>query len=146
MTVPAAPARTKAMNDVNPAAKRLPKNYEAIRKVVEAGGPGSHHTTAEIYDRVRALNPNIGYSTVQRGLARLAALGEVLTVRLPDEGGMRYEPRTRPHGHFLCSGCGSVIDVPYALPDRTVERLAAALGVRVADHSIALVGWCGACR
>ncbi len=133
------------MKDMGPAARRLPKNYETIRKVVETGGPGSHHTTAEIYDRVRAQNPKIGYSTVQRGLARLAALGEVLTVRLPDEAGMRYEPRTRPHGHFLCTGCGSVIDVPYALPDRTVERLAADLGVRVVDHSIALVGRCRAC-
>jgi Fe2+ or Zn2+ uptake regulation protein len=127
------------------AARRLPKNYDAIRRVVEAGGPGSHRTTAEIYDQVRKLQPKIGYSTVQRGLARLAELGYVLAVRLPDEGGVRYEPRTHAHGHFLCSACGSVLDVPYALPQQTIERLSAELGVVVQDHSVALVGRCGAC-
>jgi Fur family ferric uptake transcriptional regulator/Fur family peroxide stress response transcriptional regulator len=133
------------MRDAGDAARRLPKNYDAIRRVIEAGGPGSHHTTAEIYDRVRTLAPKIGYSTVQRGLARLSALGQIVAVRLPDEGGIRYEPRTSPHGHFLCSGCGAVLDVPYALPERTVERLATELGVRVEDHTVALVGRCGSC-
>jgi Fe2+ or Zn2+ uptake regulation protein len=126
-------------------ASRLPANYDAIRQAIDAGGPGSHHTTAEIYDRVRRIRPKIGYSTVQRGLARLAELGQVVAVRLPDEGGVRYEPRTAAHGHFLCSACGAVLDVPYALPRQTIERISAELGVLVEDHSVALVGRCRAC-
>jgi Fe2+ or Zn2+ uptake regulation protein len=123
----------------------MPANYDAIRRVIEEGGPGSHHTTAEIYDRVRKLRPKIGYSTVQRGLARLAELGHVLAVRLPYEGGVRYEPRTMPHAHFLCSRCGAVLDVPFALPPQALERLASELGVTVEDHTVALVGRCRAC-
>lgn len=125
---------------------RVPKNYEAIRGVVESGGPGSHRTTAEIYDRVRTLLPKIGYSTVQRGLARLVELGQINAVKLPDESGVRYEARGYRHGHFLCAGCGIVLDVPYALPERTVGRLAARLGVSVVDHSVALTGRCSACK
>lgn len=126
-------------------ASRLPTNYDAIRRVIEAGGHGSHRTTAEIYDQVRKLRPHIGYSTVQRGLARLAELGHVLAVRLPDEGGVRYEPRTHPHAHFLCIGCGCVLDVPFALPESTIERLAAEAGVSIQDHTLSLVGRCRAC-
>jgi Fe2+ or Zn2+ uptake regulation protein len=126
-------------------ASRLPKNYDAIRRVVEAAQPGSHRTTAEIYAEARKLQPQIGYSTVQRGLARLVDLGYVLAVRLPDEAGVRYEARTQRHGHFLCAGCGAVLDVPYALSERTIERLAAELGVRVEDHAVSLLGRCGAC-
>ncbi len=127
-------------------AGRFSKNYEAIRRVVESGGPGSHRTTAEIYDQVRKLQPKIGYSTVQRGLARLVGLGRINAVKLPDESGVRYEARGFRHGHFLCAACGTVLDVPYALPDETIGRLAAELGVSVEDHSVALTGRCSACR
>jgi Fe2+ or Zn2+ uptake regulation protein len=66
-------------------------------------------------------------------------------VRLPDEGGARYEPRTYPHAHFLCSACGTVLDVPFALPQPALERLASELGVTVTDHTLALAGRCRAC-
>jgi Fe2+ or Zn2+ uptake regulation protein len=127
-----------------PAAK-LPANYRLLLDVVEADGHGTHRSTADIYDAMRRVKPGIGYSTVQRGLARLAALGLVMPVRLPNVEALLFEPAGSGHAHFGCESCGATIDVDYVTPAASLAAIARELGVSISAESIAFRGLCKAC-
>ncbi|MDR2606427.1 MAG: transcriptional repressor [Oscillospiraceae bacterium] len=75
------------------------------------------HPSAEMI--FAALKPSFGdlsLGTVYRNLAVFKDEGRVITVGVVD-GKERYDADMRPHNHFICRACGSVIDVmePIAL-------------------------------
>ena len=58
--------------------------------------------------------------------------------------GLRYDVDTRPHGHFLCRGCGHVADVPASCcPLHLGEALA---GFQVHLQELLYQGLCPACQ
>ena len=69
------------------------------------------HPTAEtVYLNVKKEFPNISLGTVYRNLSLLAELGEIQKISTgigPD----RFDGNPTPHYHFVCSQCGSVIDL-----------------------------------
>ena len=99
---------------------------------VLAENPQEHLTTEEIYERVKAENPDIGLATVYRTVQLLLELELIDRINL-DDGFARYEigdtqecERHRHH-HLMETG---------------VE---AALGFRVTDHEVKLYGICRDC-
>jgi Fe2+ or Zn2+ uptake regulation protein len=124
---------------------RLPDNYRLLLDLVEAAGAGTHRSTADLYDLARDRRPGIGYSTVQRGLQRLAELDLIMPVRVPGVEAVLYEPRGRRHAHFACDICGKAYDVDYAVPRATLERLAERYGFAVSGESVAFRGVCRSC-
>ena len=90
------------------------------------------HPSAEwVYSRLKPEIPGLSLATVYRNLARFRAEGEVQVIGCVD-GEDRYDGNTAPHGHFICRGCGAVIDlplIPVELPDLTEVGEADSCGV-----------------
>lgn len=129
-----------------PPVGRLPKNYRLLLDLMRESGPGAHRSTAEIFGEARLRWPTIGYSTVQRGLARLAAVGLLMRVHLPGSDTTLYEAVAEGHAHFSCGRCGVTVDVPYVTPSSVRERLASDLGLTITSESLTFSGFCGACN
>lgn len=69
------------------------------------------HPSAEtVYLNVKKEFPNISLGTVYRNLSLLAELGEIQKIST-GVGPDRFDGNPNPHYHFLCSECGSVIDL-----------------------------------
>lgn len=126
--------------------ERLPKNYAFLLELLRERAPGTHQSTAEVYEQARGLQPTIGYSTVQRGLRRLAALGLVQEVHLPGSDAALYEPMSAGHAHFACRGCGVTLDVPYITPERILRKLSSALRLNITGETLTFTGVCGPCH
>ena len=69
-----------------------------------------HPTADVVYENVRKEFPNISLGTVYRNLTLLSDMGELLRLRVGD-GMDHFDATTEPHYHFICHGCGRVIDL-----------------------------------
>lgn len=70
----------------------------------------SHPTADSVYLHVKEEFPNISLGTVYRNLNLLADIGEAVKIATPD-GGDRFDGRTEPHYHVVCTSCGNVFDL-----------------------------------
>jgi Fur family ferric uptake transcriptional regulator len=80
-----------------------------------------HPGADELYARVRGRLPRISLATVYRNLELMAARG-LIRCLAPGAGSRRFDPVVDNHGHFRCTACGEVEDLPFPselpLPDR----------------------------
>ena len=76
----------------------------ALHHVPSLGGMGIHPAEA-------TRSPHLSLATVYRNLARFRSEGAVQVIGCVD-GEDRYDGNVAPHGHFICRGCGAVIDLP----------------------------------
>lgn len=74
-------------------------------------GKRDHPTAAEVFERAKVRMPSISLATVYNCLETLTQVGAVKQVNLEREAS-RFCPNLNPHGHFYCSECQSVADVP----------------------------------
>ena len=70
-----------------------------------------HPTAMEVFLRARPEMESLSLATVYNVLETLAERGLVRKVHL-DSGSTRYCANNAKHGHFTCTGCGAVMDVP----------------------------------
>lgn len=69
------------------------------------------HPTAEtVYSAIRQDFPNISLGTVYRNLNLLADRGEILRISY-GSGPDRYDGNTKPHYHFICTSCDTMLDL-----------------------------------
>ena len=112
--------------------------YEALRNTTE-------HPSAEmLYTRLKPEYPDLSLGTVYRNLAMFVKDGSAVSVGTV-AGQERYDAETRPHAHFICSECGSVLDVcspSLSSLDREVER---ETGGSVTGHALSFSGTCRGC-
>ncbi len=104
-----------------------------------------HFTMNDVFARAKRRQPAIGFSTVYRGIARLRDQGCIDEIEVPGSDCAVYELAGKPHAHFRCERCGAVVDVPYQLPTRTIDALAAQIGARIEESAVTLHGRCRAC-
>ena len=105
------------------------------------------HPTAEwVYNSLKPEIPDLSLGTVYRNLAAFKQDGVIDSVGTL--GGLeRFDARTDPHCHFICSQCGSVIDVDgIDLPDTLLEQTRRALGVQVSGYRLNFYGYCQICK
>jgi Fur family ferric uptake transcriptional regulator len=80
-----------------------------------------HPGADQLYARVRERLPRISLATVYRNLELMAVRGLIRRLG-PGAGSRRFDPVVADHGHFRCTACGAVEDLPFALelprPDR----------------------------
>ena len=96
----------------------------------------SHLTPDQIYEKVRAVIPNISLGTVYRNLQKLVAEKRlrVLTVGRTQ----RFDPMVKRHGHFVCERCGRLYDIQ---TDPRIEVFPPSLppeGFRVTSHQLSV--------
>lgn len=85
----------------------------AQRRVIAEVLAGEHvHLAAdEVYERARAVLPEVSLATVYNTLNELVGMGELLEVTHLD-GRKRYDPNVEErHHHLVCTDCGQMLDV-----------------------------------
>jgi Fur family transcriptional regulator, ferric uptake regulator len=133
---------------MEPASKpvRLPKNYDLIYDIIRAAGAGVHLTTSDVFARAKDRRPQIGFSTVYRGIARLRDLELIDEISVPGAESAVYELAGKPHAHFRCSTCGVVEDVWYQVSPSVISAIAEQTGAQIDDTTLTLHGQCRTCR
>lgn len=121
---------------------RLTPQRAAVCAVIQEAG--DHPTAREIYRRVKARQPGIGFATVYRTLNLLVEHGAILELQLGDVA--RYDRNTAPHDHVRCIDCGAIADVNVPLPSSTTRRAARDAGFDIDGYELQLLGRCATCR
>ena len=103
-----------------------------------------HPTADVVYMNVRQQNPNISLGTVYRNLTLLADIGEIARLRVGD-GVDHFDADTSLHYHFVCSECGSVIDLKMDNIDHIVDQANAHFDGLIAGHVTYFYGTCKDC-
>lgn len=104
-----------------------------------------HPTAMEVFLRAKPGMKSLSLATVYNTLETLAARGLARKVHL-DSGSTRYCANVAKHGHFTCTSCGAVLDVPL-LPGAELEKLhQLPRGYTVTQQEVSLHGICSACR
>jgi Fur family peroxide stress response transcriptional regulator len=104
--------RASAMlRDLKRAGLKLTPQRIAIVRLF--AGDESHPTAQDLFERLRPAFPSMSFATVYNTLDTLAKAGLAGIVRLPGRRGdaARFDPKTEPHHHAVCDGCGAVLDI-----------------------------------
>lgn len=104
-----------------------------------------HPTADVVYMNVRQEYPNISLGTVYRNLTLLADMGEIQRLRVGD-GVDHFDADTSAHYHFICSGCGSVIDLKMDNIDNIIDIAGMNFDGEIQGHVTYFYGICGNCR
>ena len=70
---------------------------------------GRHAPPRRSSTRVHGTVPGVSLPTVYAALELLADLG--LAARVQAGRAVRFDPRTEPHHHLVCTACGAVTDL-----------------------------------
>ena len=104
------------------------------------------HPSAEmVYMGVKQDCPDISLATVYRNLALFRNQGLVQSVGVV-KGNERFDGNTAPHVHFICTQCGSVLDLPeIEAPAQLAEAVESGTGGKVNMYSLSFAGTCKNC-
>lgn len=104
-----------------------------------------HLTVEELRDRVRKVDPKVGYATVYRTLKLLGDCG--LALKREFGGGQaRYEHITdHHHDHLICIGCSEIIEFENDSIEQLQERVCRKHKFKLMNHKMELYGYCDAC-
>lgn len=110
---------------------------------------GEHLSIDEIYDIVKADNPEIGLATVYRTLTLFNNMKLVHKLNF-DDGYSRYELNRNNsdhrHHHLICLKCGNVIEVQEDLLESIETEIQRKNGFVVEDHRVKFYGYCKDCK
>ena len=106
---------------------------------------GRHPTADWVYERLKGEFPNLSMGTVYRNLNILIDQG---LIRKIDFGSTfdRFDANIRPHYHFVCERCGSIIDLELPVDDSLNQRVTQATPYAAHRHRIEFFGVCDRCR
>ena len=81
------------------------------------------HPSAEmIYTDLKEEHPDLSLGTVYRNLKLLEELGKVRRVT-SHQGSDRYDAICGDHAHFVCQGCGAILDMDGVNAEKLRESL-----------------------
>jgi len=103
-----------------------------------------HPTAVEVFMRVKEKMPSISLATVYNCLETLTECNLVKHVNL-DREPSRYCANLEPHGHFFCTECSAVFDVPFRKSEKPEEAWDLPADSVVTHHEVTLRGLCPDC-
>jgi len=104
-----------------------------------------HPTTEQVCRAVRQNLPQISRMTVHRILGEFVALGLVDKTCHPGSAA-RFDPKTRPHHHLVCLGCGAILDVEDPRLDRIPRPQVNPGEFTIQDCQVQFRGRCARCQ
>jgi Fur family ferric uptake transcriptional regulator len=124
---------------------RRTKQREAVLETFIAAD--AHVSAEEVYDTLKADNPDIGLATVYRCLNLFVQAG-IANERRFNEGRLRYEPAIMEehHDHLICTLCGDIQEFEDEGIERLQEEIARQRNFAVSFHRMELYGVCARCR
>lgn len=113
------------------------KNFLKTRK--------DHPTADVIYENIRQDFPKISLGTVYRNLALLTELGEIQKLNCGDLSD-HFDGDTSNHYHFICKGCGHVLDLDMEQIDFINILAEKNFGGSISGHNVYFYGLCKDCK
>ncbi len=124
-------------------AKRFRKR-EAILACLQ--GTTSHPGAEWVFEQLKPQIPDLSLGTVYRNLSLFKEQGKIISVGTV-KGVERFDANTAPHVHFICNGCGRVLDLAQIqVPTQLSDAAASSMGGRVDSCQLTFAGLCGACK
>ena len=105
-----------------------------------------HLSVDDLYNLVRRKSPSIGRTTVYRTLKLLERAGLAQALVLKGETRFERELNRRHHDHFICSGCGAIIEFSSDEIETLQDEEAAKIGFRIEGHKHQVFGKCAKCQ
>jgi Fur family ferric uptake transcriptional regulator len=106
-----------------------------------------HMSIEDLYLKLRAKHPGIGYATVYRTLKLFAEAGIANEIHFGD-GQTRYEHvnEGEHHDHLVCTRCGAITEFENETIEQLQNDVAAGYGFRIETHKLELYGLCAKCQ
>ena len=105
-----------------------------------------HPSAEEIYRMLQAEHPDISLATVYRNLSLFKQQGLIRSLGSVD-GVERFDADTSPHVHFICTGCGTILDLPeLALPQSLEAEAQSSSGCHITGCQLTFTGVCPSCQ
>ena len=117
----------------------------AVLKAIEDSH--DHLTPAEIHEKARRENKNVGLVTIYRTIELLDRLGLICEVH--SGGNCHSYLLRRPsehHHHLICSGCGTVVDFTNCDLSEVEQKLSDETGFDIKGHLLEFSGHCQQCQ
>ena len=104
------------------------------------------HPSAEwVYSQLKPEIPDLSLGTVYRNLSLFRQQGDIMCVGTV-HGVDRFDGNTKPHVHFICTGCGAVLDLDeMTVLDALAQEAAKHTGGLIREYHLAFTGLCEAC-
>ena len=99
----------------------------------------SHPTADWIYARLKPVISDLSLGTVYRNLNLFKEEGKAVCVATVN-GQERFDGNTAPHAHFICRGCGGVMDV-----DVKAAPVYPNIDARIEGYHLNFYGLCQGC-
>ena len=106
----------------------------------------TEHPSAEwVYEHVKEEVPDISLATVYRNLSLFKEQGKIISLGTV-KGVERFDGNTDPHVHFICTGCGRVLDLPgMKVPEELNTAAGRESGGQVLSCQLNFTGLCENC-
>ena len=127
--------------------ERTSKHFRKRDAILSCVRSTHTHPSAEwVYEHVKAEMPDISLATVYRNLSLFKDQGLIQSLGTV-KGVERFDGNTQPHVHFVCTGCGCIVDLPgIAVPEELNTAVSRESGGRVDSCQLTFTGLCGECR
>ena len=104
----------------------------------------AHPTANWLFGKLRKEFPNLSLGTVYRNIGILMQQGLINRIAFGSTFD-RLDANTKPHYHFICEKCDSIIDLDVP-PDKSLNVWPdKSLGFKVTRHEIEFYGLCPKC-
>ena len=105
------------------------------------------HPTAEwVYQKLKPEYPDLSLGTVYRNISRFKQEGLINSVGVVN-GQERLDGNIQPHTHFICSGCGAVLDLKKDFLSQDInEEVGEEFGLKIDSHEMIFHGMCSSCN
>lgn len=124
------------------AALKYSRQRESIREFVM--NRKDHPTADVVYENMKLIYPNISLGTVYRNLSLLTDIGEIRKISGFD-GADRFDGRTEPHAHFMCTKCGKVMDFDNDTINHLLEKASENFSGEISGYKAKFFGICEEC-
>jgi Fur family ferric uptake transcriptional regulator len=106
---------------------------------------GQHVSVEDLLRIVKRRDPQVGRTTIYRTLKLFQEAGLASELELGGEA--RFEPlwNRAHHDHFVCLGCGEIIEFQSPEIERLQDEIAANLGFTIEGHRHNIFGRCRKC-
>ena len=123
------------------------KNFRKRQAILDCLRSTTIHPGADwVYTQLKPQIPDLSLGTVYRNLAYFKDQGEIISIGTV-QGVERFDGNTQPHVHFICTGCGAVLDLPQiAVPQDLSQSAAFCTGGSVQSCSLTFTGRCSDCK
>ena len=104
------------------------------------------HPSADwVFAQLKPEIPDLSLGTVYRNLALFKEQGLIMSLGTVN-GVERFDGNTKPHVHFVCTGCSDVSDLPVVkIPAELNRQVVTATGGRIETCQLTFTGECKNC-